>query len=99
MTINYIIVSETGRTAVRLVRNNVSSQSYSSGVVQTYLSNWMEICSDESFTQTEADVICHQLAYTGASSHVTTRQITTLANYHFTDFKHSCMYSHFVICL
>lgn len=38
--------------------------------VHIYFNNvWGNICNDSSFGDTEADVICHQLGYTGASSH------------------------------
>ncbi|XP_019863586.1 PREDICTED: neurotrypsin-like, partial [Amphimedon queenslandica] len=63
--------------AIRLARDGVSSSSYSSGRVQVYgigaansISNrWGNICRFTSFGTSEADVICHQLTYTGASSH------------------------------
>ena len=60
---------ETGERALRLV----PSQSLSSGIVQIYHEkSWGNICEDKSFATDEADVICHQLAYTGASSYSTT---------------------------
>ena len=38
------------------------------GVVQVYLNNtWGNICRDVDFGQTEADTICYQMGYTGAS--------------------------------
>lgn len=62
-------IASTG--AVRLVRNGVAdpSQSWSSGIVQVNYGSWGNICDDSYFGSDEADVICHQLAYTGASSY------------------------------
>ena len=57
------------RGTVRLVRNGLTSTSYSSGRVQIYMSSWGYICDDvwfQPFANTEADVICHQLGYSGA---------------------------------
>ena len=56
------------RGTVRLVRNRLTSTSYSSGRVQVYINSWGYIC-DFHFATTEADVICHQLGYSGALSH------------------------------
>uniref|UniRef100_A0A1X7TIM3 SRCR domain-containing protein n=1 Tax=Amphimedon queenslandica TaxID=400682 RepID=A0A1X7TIM3_AMPQE len=62
------------RGTVRLVRNGVFSHTYSSGIVQIYYSassssilSWGNICDDTSFGDNEANVICNQLAYNGAS--------------------------------
>ena len=81
MALTYPIVPSRG--AIRLIRNNQYSptQSWSSGIVQIYYSNtWGNICDDTYFDADEADVICHQLSYTGASSYsytaVTTRYTT-----------------------
>ena len=57
------------RGTVRLVRNGIHSPSYSSGRVQIYLTSWGHICDDFDFGSTEANVICHQQGYTGASSY------------------------------
>ena len=57
------------RGTVRLVRNGLTSTSYSSGRVQIYMSSWGYICDDVQFASTEADVLCHQLRYSGAFSH------------------------------
>ena len=65
-----IFIPGQGNGALRLWRNGVSSPAYSSGRVHIYLNNeWGNICDDISFGDTEADVICHQLGYTGASGH------------------------------
>ncbi len=61
--------------ALRLVRNKQPSltQAWSSGIVQIYYNgNWGNICEESSFGRTEADVICHQLSYTGASTYTNT---------------------------
>ena len=55
---------------VRLYRNGVTSSSYYYGIVQIwYNGQWGNICDDSQYNQYEADVICHQLGYTGASSY------------------------------
>ena len=57
------------RGTVRLVRNGITSNTYSSGRVQIYInSRWGQICDDFQFSITEAAVICHQLGFSGASS-------------------------------
>ena len=55
---------------VRLYRNGVTSSSYYYGIVQIwYNGQWGNICDDNHYDQYEADVICHQLGYTGAYSY------------------------------
>ena len=40
------------------------------GIVQVwYNEQWGNICDDIQYNQDEADVICHQLQYTGASGY------------------------------
>ena len=57
------------RGTVRLVRDNITSTTHSSGRVQIYInSRWGQICDDFQFSITEAAVICHQLGFSGASS-------------------------------
>ena len=57
-----------GNGALSLFRNGVSSLSYSSGIVRIYYNSvWGNICHDSHTGSTEANVICHQLGYTGAS--------------------------------
>ena len=59
-----------GNGVVRLYRNGVTSSSYYYGIVQIYFNEqWGNICDDSRYNQYEADVICHQLGYTGASSY------------------------------
>ena len=54
---------------VCLYYNAVASSSYYYGIVQIYINNrWGNICDDSYYSQYEADVICHQLGYTGASN-------------------------------
>ena len=62
--------SHIGSGTIRLYRNGYTLSSYYSGVVQTYINGqWGNICDDIYYNQYEADVICHQLGYTGASSY------------------------------
>ena len=59
-----------GNGVVRLFRNGSYSTSYYYGIVEIwYNGEWGNICDDVQYDQNEADVICHQLGYTGASSH------------------------------
>ena len=57
------------RGTVRLVRNGTHSPSYTSGRVEIYLTRWGHICDDTDFSFKEANVICNQQGYTGASSY------------------------------
>ena len=58
--------------AIRLVRNGTSS--YTSGVVQVWLNGqWGNICYDDAFDYDEADVVCHQLGWSGASSYTSSQ--------------------------
>ena len=62
--------------AIVLTRNGTNSKSHTSGRVVVYGVGsstsssrfWGNICRYSSFSITEADVICHQLTYSGASS-------------------------------
>ena len=59
-----------GNGVVRLYRDGVTSSSYYYGIVQIwYNEEWGNICDDDDYDQYEADVICHQLGYIGASSY------------------------------
>ena len=56
--------------AIILYRNEYTSSSYYYGIVRVYYNNgWGNICNDYYYSSTEANVICHQLGYTGASSY------------------------------
>ena len=56
--------------AITLYRNGYTSSSYYYGIVRVYYNNeWGNICDDSYYSSTEANVICHQLGYTGASSY------------------------------
>ena len=55
---------------VRLYRNGVTLSSYYYGIVQIYINSaWGNICHDSYYGSAEADVICRQLGYTGASTY------------------------------
>ena len=70
---------------MRFYRNGVAdeSQTWSSGIVQIYYSgSWGNICDQVLyFGANEADVLCHQFGYEGASSYSNTGITTTYANY------------------
>ncbi len=70
-----IIIEGQQEGSIGLFRNGVYDISFTSGVVQVYGNNtWAGICNSDSFGKPEADVICHQLGFTDASSYeVTTR--------------------------
>ena len=56
--------------ALRLYRNGYTSSSYYYGIVRIYYNyGWGNICDDYYYNFPEANVICHQLGYTGASSY------------------------------
>ena len=66
-----------GFGTVRLIRHNIHSRDYTSGIVEIYYgSTWGNICDDSSFGYNEANVICHQLTFTGASSYGSTGNTT-----------------------
>ena len=57
-------------SVIILYRNGYTSSSYYYGIVRVYYNNgWGNICDDYYYNSTEANVICHQLGYTGASSY------------------------------
>ena len=67
-----LLILISGIGALRLLRNNYYSttQAYTYGIVEIYYSStWGNICDDSSFGYNEANVICHQLAFTGVSSY------------------------------
>ncbi len=54
--------------AITLGRNGDYSSSYSSGrVLVNHNGRWGTVCRRDTFSTTEADVMCHQLTYSGAS--------------------------------
>ena len=55
--------------AIILFRNGFASSSYYYGIVRVYYNGWGNICDDYYYNSAEANVICHQLGYTGASSY------------------------------
>ena len=67
---NYLCFTGVATGAVILFHSGTVSSSYYYGIVRIYYEHgWGNICHDMYFTQYEADVICHQLGYTGASSY------------------------------
>ena len=63
-------LDHSGNGAIRLYRNGVISSSYFYGIIQIKINGqWGNICDDDDYGQDEANVICHQLGYTGASSY------------------------------
>ena len=63
-----------GSGAIRLVRNSITSPDYTSGVVQVWWNGqWGNICNDDLFNYDEADVVCHQLGWSGASSYTSSQ--------------------------
>ena len=70
MVFNLVSPGTIGNGVVRLYRNGYTSSSNYYGIVQIlYNGQWGNICDDTYYNQYEADVICHQLGYTGASSY------------------------------
>ena len=68
--------------AIRLVRDGTTSPDYTSGVVQVWLySQWGNICNDASFGYDEADVVCHQLGWSGASYYTSSQNDRFVAVY------------------
>ena len=63
----YFYLATTG--TIILSRNGYTSSSYYYGIVRVYYNGWGNICDDYYYSSTEANVICHQLKYTGASSY------------------------------
>ena len=50
--------------------NGYTTSSYYCGIVRVYYNNgWGNICDNYFYNSTEANVICHQLGYTGALSY------------------------------
>ena len=69
-----VISGPSGSGAIRLVRDGATSPYYTSGVVQVWWNGyWGNICEDASFGNDEADVICHQLGWSGASSYTSSQ--------------------------
>ena len=67
MLFNYLALSN---GAMTLYRSGYASSSYYYGIVRIYYNyGWGNICDDSYYSSTEANVICHQLGYTGASSY------------------------------
>ena len=67
---NFHICIAVSNGTITLYRNGVTSSTYYYGIIQIwYNGEWGNICDDDDNDQYEADVICHQLGYIGASSY------------------------------
>jgi hypothetical protein len=55
--------------AIILYRNGATSVLYNYGIVRIYYNGWGNICDDYQYSYNEANVICHQLGYTGVSTY------------------------------
>ena len=66
---NSINLDSISNGALVLSRNNIPSTSYNYGTIRVYYNGWGNICHDNYYSYTEANVICHQLGYTGVSSY------------------------------
>ena len=64
-----IIGSSATNGAIILSRYNYSSTSYYYGTVRIYYNGWGNICDDNYYSYNDANVICHQLGYTGVSTY------------------------------
>ena len=69
MLIYFYLAGIAQNGAIILYRNGYTSSSYYYGIVRVYYNGWGNICDDYYYSSTEANVICHQLGYTGASSY------------------------------
>ena len=66
----YYLANVAQNGAIILSLNGNTSTSYYYGIVRVYYNNgWGNICDDYYYNSAEANVICHQLGYTGASSY------------------------------
>ena len=67
----YFYLADIGQNgAIILYCNGYTSSSYYYGIVRLYYNyGWGNICDDYYHSSTEANVICHQLGYTGTSSY------------------------------
>uniref|UniRef100_A0A1X7USZ0 SRCR domain-containing protein n=1 Tax=Amphimedon queenslandica TaxID=400682 RepID=A0A1X7USZ0_AMPQE len=65
----FCLIERRSPGTVILSLNNLASTTYSSGVVRVFYDGWGNICDDSFYGSAEANVICHQLGYTGASSY------------------------------
>ena len=65
----FYFIKDRSTGTITLSRYNVQSSSYYYGVVRVWDNGWGNICDDYYYNSAEANVICHQLGYTGASSY------------------------------
>ena len=67
----YIFHNVVAQGALRFYRNGFAdtNQAWNSGIVQIYYEDeWGNICDLWAFGMAEANVICHQFGYSGATS-------------------------------
>ena len=69
MYVHHLDLDGTAKGTIILSRNDVASASYYYGTIRVYFNGWGNICDDNYYSYTEANVICHQLGYTGVSSY------------------------------
>lgn len=68
ISVNLLLLTDVPTGTIILSRNGVSSVSYYYGIVRMFDNDgWGNICDDGNYGSNEADVMCHQLGYTGAS--------------------------------
>ena len=98
MIIFYILADVAQNGAITLYRNGYTSSSYYYGIVKVYYNGWGNICDDYYYSFTEANVICHQLGYTGASSYSRAGLVRLeVSNNH--GLHHFCLVMGLILCL
>ena len=102
MIIFYYLADVAQNGPIILYRNGIASSSYYYGIVRVYYNNgWGNICDDVYYSSTEANVICHQLGYTGASSYSRAGlvRLELIIIHVKSDFKYLCLVMALTLCL